>query len=307
MVGMSNPLMFLPSYVDDATSYYGHQDSNKVTLVTNKNFAAIESYMNANKLKVSSDKTHLLVITKSGGGEVRGRLANERRAAVTLTAGGEQVKQSNSEVLLGATVHHSGTWAAMIHDGKASLQSQLRSRVNALKMICKHADLRTKKMVAGGIFQSKLQYLLPLFGAAPDYLLRGIQVQQMAAARAVVGPQCFRWSNARTLNYLGWLNVKQQYVASTLTLTHKIVTTGKPVNIFRSMVTPYPYRTRGAARQELRAWAGTVRGKDRTALTSRTFQYQAIAYYNSIPIDYKGYTMDRFKSAAKKWARSNVV
>ena len=256
--------------------------------------------------KVNSDKTHLLVITKSGGGEVRGRLAQERRAAVTLTAVGEQVKQSDSEVLLGATVHYSGTWAAMIRDGKASLLSQLRIRVNALKMISQHADLRTKKMVAGGIFQSKLQYLLPLFGAAPDYLLRGIQVQQMAAARAVVGLQSFRWSNARVLNYLGWLNVKQQYVASTLTLTHKIVTTGKPVNIFRSMVTPYPYPTRGAARQELRAWAGTVRGRDRTALTSRSFQYQAIAYYNSIPMDYKSYTMDQFKPAAKKWARSNV-
>ena len=158
-------------------------------------------------------------------------------------------------------------------------------------------------MVAGGIFQSKLQYLLPLFGAAPDYLLCGIQVQQMAAARAVVGPQCFRWSNARILNYLGWLNVKQQYVASTLTLTHKIVTTGKPVNIYRSMVTQYPYPTRRAARKELRAWAGTVRGRDRTALTSRTFQYLAIAYYNSIPTDYKGYNLDRFKSAAKKWAQ----
>ena len=73
-------------------------------------------------------------------------------------------------------------------------------------------------MVAGGIVMSKLQYLLPLFGAAPDYLLRGLQVQQMVAARAVVGYKCFRWSNIRILNYLGWLNVKQQYVASTLKL-----------------------------------------------------------------------------------------
>ena len=162
-------------------------------------------------------------------------------------------------------------------------------------------------MVASGIFQSKLQYLLPLFRAAPDYLIRGIQVQQMAAARAVIGPQGLRWSNARVLNYLGWLNVKQHYVASTLTLAHKIVTTGKPANIYRSMVTPYPYPTRRAARQELRAWAGTVRGRDRTALTQRTFQYQAIAYYNSIPAAYRTINQATFKSAAKKWARSNVI
>ena len=109
-----------------------------------------------------------------------------------------------------------------------SLQSQLRNRVNALKKICAHADLKTRKMVAGGLIQSKIQYLLPLFGAAPDYILRGLQVQQMVAARAVVGRQSFRWSNMKVLNTLGWLNIKQQYVASTLTLTNKIVSTGPP-------------------------------------------------------------------------------
>ena len=89
--------------------------------------------MHSNKLKVNSNKTHLLVIAKSIGGEIRGREVAERRAAVTLTVGGEQIKQSDCEVLLGATVHHSGT---MIRDGKASLQAQLRSCVNTLKIIC---------------------------------------------------------------------------------------------------------------------------------------------------------------------------
>ena len=130
-----------------------------------------------------------------------------------------------------------GLQFTILADGTASLQCQLRNRVNALKKICTHADYKTRKMVAGGIVIYKLQYLLPLFGAAPDYLLPGLQVQQMAAARAVVGPKCFRWSNVRILNYLGWLNVKQQHAASTLILTHKIVTTGRPANLFRSIVT----------------------------------------------------------------------
>ena len=56
------------TFVDDATSYFGHQDLQEVTTVTNKNFKAIVTYMHANKLKINSDKTHLLVITKSGGG-----------------------------------------------------------------------------------------------------------------------------------------------------------------------------------------------------------------------------------------------
>ena len=166
--------------------------------------------------------------------------------------------------------------------------------------------MRTRKSVASGLIQSKLQYLLPLFGAAPDYLMKGLQVQQMAAARAVVGPRCLRWSNLRILSFLGWMNVKQQYTASTLMLTHKIVTTGKPVNIYRSLVTPFPYQTRRATQQELRACAGTIRGRDRTALTIRTFQYQAISLYNRLPPSYRDYTCGQFKSAARNWARNNI-
>jgi hypothetical protein len=293
----------LVTFVDDATSYFAHEDPAEVTRVTQKNMDAIEEYMHANKLKVNGDKTHLLVIAKSSGGEVRGREAAERRAAVALVAGGENIKQSESELLLGATVHHSGTWKEMIRDGKASMQTQLRNRINALKKICQNADFKTRKMVAGGLIQSKLQYLLPLFGAAPDYLMKGLQVQQMAAARAVVGRRAFRWSNSRVLDTLGWLNVEQQYVASLLTLTHKIVTSGKPENIYRSIVTEYPYETRRAGAKQLRTWTGTMRGKERTSLTTRTFKYQSIKFYNMIPSEFRNYPQVKFKREIKKWSR----
>ena len=120
------------TFVDDGTSHYGHKDPAKVTRVTNKNFAAIETYMHSNKLKVNSDKMHLLVIAKSSRGEMRGSGA----------AGGRHPhrgrRANQAEQLRGA-------------DGKVSVQAQLRSRVNALKKICQHADIKTKKMVAAGI------------------------------------------------------------------------------------------------------------------------------------------------------------
>ena len=67
-----------------------------MTRVTNKNFAAIELYMHANKLRVNSDKKHLLVVTNSVGGELRGQEAAEQREAVSLTAGGERIKQTTN-------------------------------------------------------------------------------------------------------------------------------------------------------------------------------------------------------------------
>ena len=95
-------------------------------------------------------------------------------------------------------------------------------------------------------------------------------------------------------------------MVSTLALTHKIVNTNKPDNMYRKMVSPYPYQTRGAAGGQLRAYVGTTRGRDRTALTTRTFQYQSISLYNSIPIIFRSYGQDQFKSAIKTWVRRNV-
>ena len=137
--------------------------------------------------------------------------------------------------------------------------------------------------------------------------MRALQVQQMAAARAVMGPQAFRWSNARILNCLGWLTVRQLYVSSVLTLTHGIIKTGKPSNLYRSLVSSYPYTTRSAAGGELRAWAGTTRARDRTASTTRTFRYQAILLYNRIPPEYTSLNQINFKSAVKTWARRYVT
>lgn len=101
--------------MDNATSsFFSNKDINKVTRVTNKSFAAIENYMNNNRLKLNADKAHLMLIAKSSGREVRGRQAAEQRAAVNLTTGGEMIRHSDWELVLGATVHHYGTWTAMI-------------------------------------------------------------------------------------------------------------------------------------------------------------------------------------------------
>ena len=70
----------------------------------------------------------------------------------------------DSELLLGATVYHSGNWTTMIRDGKASIQVQLRNRINALKKICQFTDLKTRKSVASGLIQKKLPlYSIALF------------------------------------------------------------------------------------------------------------------------------------------------
>ena len=62
------------------------------------------------------------------GGAVRRQDAAVQREAVTLKAGGKSTEQSYYEVLLGATVHYSAGWAAMVRDGNASLGACCRAK-----------------------------------------------------------------------------------------------------------------------------------------------------------------------------------
>ena len=69
-------------------------------------------------------------------------------------------------------MHFTGRWNEMIKNSSSSITSQLAGRLNGMKKL-KQADFKSKLAVATGVIQSKIQYLLPLYGGAPDYLMSG--------------------------------------------------------------------------------------------------------------------------------------
>ena len=81
------------NFVDDSTVFFSHSQPELVSQTLSNHYAKIENYMNANKLVVNSDKTHLLVMAGRGA-------AASRRMEVEVSAGPDQIKQSVSEKLL---------------------------------------------------------------------------------------------------------------------------------------------------------------------------------------------------------------
>ena len=217
--------------MNDSTVYFSHSQPEVLSQTLSNHYDKMEKYMNANKLVVNSDKTHLLVMAGRGS-------AASRRMEVEISAGPDLIKQSVSEKLLGGTFTNLARWNDMISNGKGSIVSQLSGRLNGLKKL-KQADFKSKLQVATGIIQSKIQYLLPLFGGAPEYLLNALQVQQPKAARFVCGYKSYYWSTKKLLNTCGWLSIKQQEFYSTTVLAHKIATTSLPHNIHSDMFQPY--------------------------------------------------------------------
>ena len=302
----------MTTFVDDSTNYFGHRDPKVVQMVTQKNYQSIEEYMNSNKLKINGDKSHLVVMTK-GDGVGGGAIAAEKRAVITLEAGGKVIGGSEQERLLGGIIHQSGSWKMFIREGKGSIVKQLISRTGALKIIAKNADFKTRLMVAGGLIQAKLAYLLPLFGAAPEYLIHGLQVQQLAAARVVIGHACYMWSTERILRSVGWLSVKQLHQYSVILLTHRIITTGRPRGLHAMIISNFPYNTRRVEErhEDMAHTPRQIRHGDQfghvsfASLCGRSFRHQALAY-NRLPGYLRGLTADKLKPKLKQWIKCNI-
>ena len=240
--------------------------------------------------------------------------AAERRVVITLEAAGKIIRASEQERLLGGIIHQTGSWRQFIRDGKESIVKQLSTRIGAMKKIARNADFKTRQMVAGGLIQAKLAYLLPLFGAAPEYLLNGLQVQQLAAARVVVGHACFRWSTERILQAVGWLSVKQLHQYSVLLLTHRIITTGKPRGLHSVLVASFPYNTRRVEERsddmfhtprQIR-YAEQFGQVTAASLCGRSFRHQALAY-NRLPVELRSLQPHKLKPRLKQWVKWNVA
>ena len=99
-------------------------------------------------------------------------------------------------------------WKEHLLSGNQSLVSQLSSIINGLLKVASRAPIKTRLMVANGIFMSKLVYLIQLWGYSDKYLLKTIQILQNKAARVVTGKTW--WTPVRILlKDCKWLSINQ--------------------------------------------------------------------------------------------------
>ena len=276
-------------FVDDSTVIFS---SSNPAIINNKltsHYRAIADYMAANKFVINDDKTHVMVMAPR-------RLA-ARRSEVEIVAGHFTIKPSESQKLLGVTIHQSMSWNQHVRDGKESVLHQLTSRVNGLRKLAPRASFKTKLMLANGIVMSKLCYGLAVWGSCQGYLRRALQVQQLTAARAVCGYTSYFWSTSKLLSTCAWLSVNQLYWLQVLTTTHNIMVTKKPKNIHNRMVAHHGHGTRTAG--------GVSRGFN--GHPARASYNYAAGEYNSLPAELKSeVSLQVFKRKLKVWVKKNI-
>ena len=179
--------------------------------------------------------------------------------------------------------------------------SSLNKRVAALKKIGQIASFQQRKFFGNGIFMSKISYCITVWGGCSEELIRGIQVCQNRAARAITRND---WSvgTGENLRQLGWLSVKQTVFYFSALLMYKIRSQRLPESLACMFDWTYSRQTRSAT-------SGLVKpiGTARLSLSKDSFRWRAATTFNSLPDEVRNCaTISLFKSKLRQWIRDNV-
>ena len=229
-------------YADDSTFTVREKDPGKLSEKLSQKYKVMADFLTDNKLKVNDDKSHLLVMT------TRQKRRTVDTNNVKIQTASATISPSPVERLLGAQVHQDMRWVEHILENENSLVKSLNLRQAAMKKLSRVASFKTRKIVASGIFMSKLIYLMPLWAGCEDYLIKALQVVQNKAARTVAKLNIF--TPTKTLmKVCGWMSVRQLQAYHSLMLLHKTISNQKPVYFLQNVTAggKFPYKTRQAA------------------------------------------------------------
>ena len=169
----------LVCYADDSTYTVTANSEAELSVKMSSKFQKMSQYLKYNRLCINTEKTHIMVMCT----EQRRRHIDT--TAVNLNTGSEVIFPTPVEFLLGVQVDQNLGFGPNLFNGKSSVISSLNIRIGALRRISKIASFKTRLSVCSSLVISKILYVLPLYGGAPEYMMIALQQKMTAALRIV--------------------------------------------------------------------------------------------------------------------------
>ena len=292
-------------YADDSTYSAQGSCAEDLSEKLSEKYKAIADFLTANRLKVNDDKTHLLVMT------TRQKRKHRDTNNITISTPTAIIQPSKVERLLGAQVHQDMHWKEHLLTNEDSLLKSLAKREGALKKICRTASFKTRKMIANGIFVSKLIYLMPVWMGCEDYLLNALQVSMNRVARIVTKLDIFT-PTSLLMQQCGWLTVRQLISYHSLMLLDRTIKFQTPAFLFQKITfnEQQGYQTRQVADYKAALIAAGVLEQAGTAnceldITRRSWCWATVKMYNKLPPNLRAEKVN-FKSGLKDWVSKNI-
>ena len=289
-------------YADDSSFSFASSSLDTLSETLKEKYDRIADFMNSNKLKLNGEKTHLMLLSTD-----RNWRSHLTEDSLTLVTSEDEppVKTAKSEKLLGCVISQNLKWTEYILHGENSLIQQLGKRINVLKFISSVANFRTRKMFANGLFQSKLIYLIPLWGGCEKFLLKGLQTVQNRAARVITRLGIYT-STKTLLRECCWLSVTQLVFFHSVVLLHKTRLAKSPRFLYEmAKEMPEPkYDTRASREKKLLTTGDQMPSQQ---LSWNSFRWRAVRSWNMLPLSLREVTnISKFKRDLKHWIMENV-
>ena len=269
-------------------------------------YNSLAQFLTSNKLKVNDEKTHLLVMSTW----------QKRRfidtSTITINTPTAVIKPSTVERLLGAQVHKDMHWKEHLLENDDALLKSLNKRTGAIKKINGAASFKTRKMIANGIYMSKLIYLMPVWLGCEEYLVNALQVSMNKVARLVTKLDIYTPTKV-LMQQCGWMPVRQLMIYHSLILLHKTYLYKTPKYLYNKVTSgPDQYNTRQAASTKASlvaagvTWQPSVENCE-LRVTRDSWCWAAVKWYNLLPVDILiEPKLNKFKTRLKDWVSKNT-
>ena len=286
-------------FADDSTYCVSAKDPQELSVKLSHKLSVMADYLTANKLKVNSDKTHLLVMSTD-------QFRRRNNFQVQIYTPLKVIVQSSVERLLGLYVHEGMKFREYILDNDQSLLSSLNRRLAGLKKVSlSSSSFKNRLIIANGVFMSKLIYMIPVWSGCDEHWLDSMQVAQNAAARLVT--KCGKRTDVRDLlRQVGWLSVRQLGVYHSVIQIHNTLQYQYPEYLYRKLTNDgdYPYNTRQSKSSTIRRGPSF---KSKLTLSQKSWRWRASQMYEKLPIALRRESKpDIFKRELKKWVSANI-
>ena len=194
-----------------------------------------------------------------------------------------------------------------MQDNDKSVLKSLNKRLNARKQIKRVTSFSQRLAIANGIFNSKVIFLISVWGGTESYLLNSLQIVINKAMRVVcnVGKSVRVEELQRRTN---WLSVRQAAIYHSLMAARKILCTQQPKYLYEKLSEALRFERERQHDYETRY--GAVQAAPRLALISASWRYRVVELYRSLPADImelpvggSGDTV--YKKLLRKWVSTN--
>ena len=283
-------------YADDSSESVADTNIEELKTSMELQYSSTASFLTSSLLQVNSSKTHTMLLTTSQN-------RRQNNPSLTVTFGTTQQKASSVERILGLYLHENLKFREHLQDNKKSLIKSLNTRLNALKQIKKLTSFSQRLAIANGIFNSKVVFLISVWGGTEEYLLDAIQIIINKAMRVIcnVGKSAKIADLQRMTN---WMSVRQLAKYHSLMEARRILSNQEPQYLYNRLSAVLL-----AGQHNHNTRHGAQPAAPRLALVESSWLHRVVADYRRLPRDIlelprRGERDQAYRTRLRAWVTS---